>query len=75
MFHSSRYSNPICLLPVQILGQRRTGVQSGAGGARTDQGAAPPLRGSGLSNLLGQKEALLEGRPRMEKERTHNVRL
>ena len=77
MFHSSRYSNPICLFPVQILGQSRAwgwgrgGGGEVCGGAKNDQGAAPPLEAPGLAICLGKKN----GSSGMEKERTHKVRL
>ena len=45
------------------------------GAAKNDQGAAPPLEALRLAICLGKKVAPLEGRPRMEKERTHEVRL
>ena len=51
------------------------GGGAGCGGAKNDQGAAPPLEASGLAICLGKKMAPLEGRPRMEKKRIHEVRL
>ena len=65
MFHSSRYSNPICLFPVQNLGQSRAWGWGPAvegevcGCAKNGQGAAPPLEGPGLAICLGKKKWLL----------------